>query len=235
MSQINIENIIINVTKKNIKNLHLTVHPPEGEVKISAPLHLDDETIRAFVISKLNWIKKKQEKFKNQPRQSESQFITGETHYYQGKSYLLNVIEDPKKQKVEIRNNTYLDLYVKKGSDINKRKQTLINWYRNQLKSQIPAIIRKWEKIMKVEVKEWGVKRMKTKWGTCNIQAQRIWLNLELIKTPEHCIEYVIVHEMTHFFERYHNAKFKQLMDHFLPHWPEYKQELNQTRLELYK
>ncbi|MEA5511495.1 SprT family zinc-dependent metalloprotease [Crocosphaera sp. UHCC 0190] len=232
MHQITLNDLIINVTRKKIKNLHLTVHPPDGEVRISAPLHLNDETIRLFAISKLHWIKKNQAKFKNQPRQNKKKFISGETHYYQGKLYLLNVIYDIKIPKVEIRNNTYLDLYVREGSEQNQREQTLINWYRQQLKAEIPAIIRKWEEIMQIEVKEWGVKKMKTKWGTCNIQAQRIWLNLELIKTPKHCLEYVIVHEMTHFFERHHNEKFRQLMDQFLPHWSTYKEELNQTPLE---
>ncbi|MEA5533713.1 SprT family zinc-dependent metalloprotease [Crocosphaera sp. XPORK-15E] len=232
MHQITLNDLIINVTRKKIKNLHLTVHPPDGEVRISAPLHLNDETIRLFAISKLHWIKKNQAKLKNQPRQNKKKFVTGETHYYQGKPYLLNVIYYIKTPKVEIRNNTYLDLYVKEGSEQNQREQTLINWYRQQLKSEIPAIIRKWEKIMQIEVKEWGVKKMKTRWGTCNIQAQRIWLNLELIKTPSHCLEYVIVHEMTHFFERHHNEKFRKLMDQFLPHWSIYKEELNQTPLE---
>jgi predicted metal-dependent hydrolase len=228
MYQITLEDLTINVTRKNIKNINLTIHPPKGEIRVSVPLNINDEAVRLFAISKLHWIKKNQAKIKAQTRQKPKEFISGESHYYQGKKYLLNVISYPDKPKIEIRNNTYLDLYIKEGSDINERRQTLINWYRKQIKIEIPPLIKKWEKIMDVEVKEWGVKRMKTKWGTCNIQAQRIWLNLELIKTPKQCLEYVIVHEITHFFERNHNTRFKEIMTHFLPNWTVYKEQLNQ-------
>ena len=232
MHQIEVSNLTINVTRKKIKNLHLAVHPPDGEVRISAPLHLDDESVRLFAISRLNWIKKNQAKIIAQPRQSQRKIVSGESHYFQGQRYLLNVIERDRPPEVEIRNKTYIDLYVREGSSEEKRREVLRNWYRQHLKNEIPKLIQKWETIMEIEVKHWGIKRMKTKWGTCNIQAQRIWLNLELAKKPPSCLEYVVVHEMTHFFERYHNEHFRKLMDQFLPQWRSCREQLNQTPLE---
>lgn len=232
MHQIEVRDLTINVTRKKIKNLHLAVHPPDGEVRISAPLHLDDESVRLFAISRLQWIKKNQAKFLAQPRQSPRKFVSGESHYFQGQRYLLNVIYRDRAPKVEIRNKTYIDLYVREGSSREKRRDVLRHWYRQHLKTEIPRLIKKWEAIMEVEVKDWGVKRMKTKWGTCNIQAQRIWLNLELAKTPPSCLEYVVVHEMTHLFERHHNERFYKLLNQFLPHWQRDRDELNQTPIE---
>ncbi|QDZ41647.1 M48 family metallopeptidase (plasmid) [Euhalothece natronophila Z-M001] len=232
MHQIKVSGLTINVTRKKIKNLHLSVHPPHGEVRISAPLTVDDESVRLFAISRLNWIKKNQAQILAQPRQSPRKFVSGESHYFQGQRYLLNVIYYNRAPKVEIRNKTYIDLYVREGSSQEKRREVLRNWYRQHLKSEIPKLIQKWQEIMEVKVRDWGVKRMKTKWGTCNIQAQRIWLNLELAKKPPSCLEYVIVHEMTHLFERHHNERFQSLMDQFLPHWRRDRDELNRTPIE---
>jgi hypothetical protein len=232
MHQIEVSDLIINVTRKKIKNLHLSVHPPDGEIRISAPLHVDDESVRLFAISRLQWIKKNQAQILAQPRHSPRKFVSGESHYFQGHRYLLNVIYRDRAPTVEIRNKTYIDLYVREGSNEEKRRDVLRHWYRQHLKTEIPRLIKKWEAIMEVEVKDWGVKRMKTKWGTCNPQAQRIWLNLELAKKPPSCLEYVVVHEMTHLFERHHNERFRSLLDQFLPNWRRYRDELNQTPIE---
>ena len=219
--------LLIDVVKKDIKNLHLGVYPPDGRVRIASPLKVDDETIRLFAISKLKWIKKNQAKFQAQPRQSPREYVSGESHYYQGDRYLLNVIYHSSAPKVVVRNKTYLDLYVRHGSIQEQREQVLINWYRQQLKSKIPQLIAKWEQVIGVSINDWGVKKMKTRWGTCNIQAKRIWLNLELIKKPQHCLEYVIVHELVHLLERNHGDRFKAYMSRFMPNWNSYKQELN--------
>lgn len=219
--------LLIDVVKKDIKNLHLGVYPPDGRVRIASPLKVDDETIRLFAISKLKWIKKNQAKFQAQPRQSPREYVSGESHYYQGDRYLLNVIYHSSAPKVVVRNKTYLDLYVRHGSIQKQREQVLINWYRQQLKSEIPQLIAKWEQVIGVSINDWGVKKMKTRWGTCNIQAKRIWLNLELIKKPQHCLEYVIVHELVHLLERNHGDRFKTYMSRFMPNWNSYKQELN--------
>jgi predicted metal-dependent hydrolase len=231
MHQITVSDLVIDVERKDIKNLHLAVYPPDGRVRIAAPLRIDDEAVRLFVISKLSWIKKHKAKFAAQERQSKREFVSGESHYFQGKRYLLNVIYHKGNPKVEIRNNTYIDLYVREGSDEAQRKKVMMDWYRRQLKADIPPLIEKWAATLGVQVNDWGVKQMKTKWGTCNIQAKRIWLNLELAKKDKHCLEYVVVHEITHLLERHHNARFIALMDKFMPNWRLYKDELNRAPL----
>lgn len=231
MHQITLGNISIDVVRKDIKNLHLGVYPPKGRVRIASPLKIDDEAVRLFAISKMAWIKKQQLKFEVQERQSERRFVSGESHYYKGKRYLLNVIYHNAAPKVEIRNKTYIDLYVRVGSTKEKREKVLTEWYRNQLKVQVPALIDKWQKIIGVKVNDWGIKKMKTKWGTCTIASCRIWLNLELAKKPEHCLEYIIVHEMIHLIERNHTDRFVAYMNKFMPQWHLYKEELNRSML----
>lgn len=232
MHQIVINDIIIDVVRKNIKNLHLAVYPPEGRIRIASPLNVTDEAVRLFAISKMPWIKKNQAKFKTQQRQPERRYITGESHYFQGQRYLMNVVTHSGNPKVVIRSKKYIDLYVKEGYSQEQRENVMTNWYRKNLKEQIPAIIYKWEKIIGVNVNQWEVKRMKTRWGTCNREAKRIWLNLELAKKPEHCLEYIIVHEMIHFLERNHTEKFVAYMGKFMPNWKTLKDRLNSSPLK---
>lgn len=228
MEKLIINDIEIELTKKNIKNLHLSVHPPDGRVKISAPNRMDIDTIRLFAISKLAWIKRQQNKFKSQERQPEREYVSGESHYFLGQRYLLNVIyTNKRKQGVEIRNKRYIDLYVRENTPKYLRERVMIEWYRKKLKELIPPLIAKWEPIMEVKVNEFGVKRMKTRWGSCNPAAKRIWLNLELAKKSPSCIEYVVVHEMVHLLERSHNERFIAYMDKFLPNWRAIRAELN--------
>ena len=228
MHQITVADLVIDVVRKDIKNLHLGVYPPHGRVRVATPRKINDEAVRLFVVSKLGWIKKQRLKFAGQERQSPREYVTGESHYVAGDRYLLNVIYQPGAPKVVIRNKTQLDLYVRPGSDLAQRRRVLTEWYRRQLKAQIPALLAKWQPIIGVAANEWGVKQMKTRWGTCNIRARRIWLNLELAKKPTHCLEYIIVHELVHLHERLHNDRFRQLMDRFMPQWRSYRDELNQ-------
>ncbi|MBU5255939.1 M48 family metallopeptidase [Tissierella praeacuta] len=228
MILLTINDIEIEVTKKNIKNIHLSVHPPNGEVRISVPKRMTEDAIRLFVVSKISWIKKQQDKFENQERIPDLEYISGESHYYFGQRYLLNVIyQSSNKSRVEIKNKKYIDLYVKEGSNKEKREKIMKEWYRKELKAVIPSTINKWEKIMNLTVGEWGVKQMKTRWGTCNPNAKRIWLNLELAKKPLHCLEYIIVHEMAHLIERGHGEMFKAIMDKYYSNWRNVKKELN--------
>jgi hypothetical protein len=185
-----------------------------------------------FLISKITWIKKQQKKFDNQARQSPREYISGESHYFFGKRYRLNVYETNKKQKVEIKNNSYIDLYVRHKSSVEKREDVMKEWYREELKKVIPDYISKWEKIMDIQLNFWGVKQMKTKWGSCNADRKRIWVNLELAKKNPRCLEYVIVHEMVHLKERTHGEAFKKLMDKYLPNWRAIKRELNEIVYE---
>lgn len=232
MNNIVINDIEIEVIKKNIKNVHLSVHPPAGRVRLAAPENMDEEAIRLFAISKLSWIKKQRKEFDTQERQSVREFLSGESHYFMGTRYLLNVIESSEKQRVELRNKKYMDLYVRQGHTKEKRERIVSQWYREELKRLIPEYIKKWEDTIGVTVNEWGVKLMKTKWGTCNEQDKRIWINLELAKKNPRCLEYIIVHEMVHLLERHHNDRFKAYMDEFLPNWKSIRDELNEMIYE---
>ncbi len=227
MKQMEIGNISIEVVKKNIKNIHLAVYPPNGRVRIATPENVKDETLRLFTISKLSWIRKQQRKFAGQERQPERKYIQRESHYFLGKRYLLRVIESDKPVKVAMKNKTYIDLHVKPNSTKEQRQYLMNEWYRAELKKPIPEIIARWEKKIGVLAEDWGVKQMKTKWGTCNIQKKRILVNLELAKKPVHCLEYIIAHELVHLLERLHNERFLGYMDKFVPRWKHYREELN--------
>lgn len=226
--QITVSNIKIDVEKKDIKNLHLGVYPPNGRVRIAAPLKVNDESIRLFAVSKLSWIKKQQRIFAAQERETEREFISGESHYFNGRRYLMNIISASGKAKIVLRHK-HIDLYVKPGSNQKYKASVVAQFYRNHLNEQIPPLIAKWEKKLKVNVNEYGIKQMKTKWGTCNIEAKRIWVNLELAKKPVSCLEYIIVHEMVHLLERHHNNLFIAYMDKCLPQWRTLKNELNKS------
>jgi len=231
MPRISVANIPIEVVRKDIKHLHLGVYPPEGRVRISAPLRFSSETIRLFAVSRIVWIKKQKLKFAGQERQPRRDYVSGESHYFQGKRYLLSVAEQDAPPKVNIRRKAYIDLYVRPGSPKIKRQEVLNIWYRTQLKAIVPDLIAKWQKIIGVQVADWGIKAMRTRWGTCNSKTKRIWLNLELAKKPVYLLEYILVHEMVHLLERHHGQAFIAHMDKLVPRWPAYKQELNKTIL----
>lgn len=221
----------MDVVRKDIKNLHVAVYPPKGRVRVAAPLRLDDEAVRLAVISRLGWIRRQQRGFQEQDRQSEREMITGESHYVQGRRYRLDVVEHPGRAGVCLPNNTTLRLRVPPGTSREKREAVLYRWYRRGLRERMPGLIAKWEPIVGVKVAEWGIKKMKTRWGTCNISARRIWVNLELAKKPSACLEYILVHEMVHFLERHHNEQFRNHMDRFMPQWRFYREMLNRAPL----
>jgi predicted metal-dependent hydrolase len=226
MPTIDLGTLTADVELKDIKNIHLSVYPPLGRVRIAAPSRMDLDTIRIFAISKLSWIKKQQTKFLGQQRETPREFIGSESHYYLGKRYLLKVIETEGKPSVAVEHNK-LVLRVKPNTDKQLKQTFLQEWYRDQLKILVPKYISKWEEKMQVKVSEFGIKKMKTKWGTCSREAKRIWINLELAKKPLECLEYIVVHEMVHLFERNHNDRFIAYMNKFLPQWRHYKDELN--------
>lgn len=221
----------VEVVRKNIKNLHLAVYPPDGSIRVAAPLRLDDDAIRLAVISRLGWIRKRKTGFEQQERQSERLMVTGETHYVLGRRYRLDVVEHSGAASIRIRNNSRLELRIPPGTQLSKRRAILSRWYRKLLQEQIPTLIAKCETVMGVHVAEWGIKRMKTRWGTCNSQDRRIWLNLELAKKPPSCLEYIAVHEMVHLLERHHNRRFAEYMDRFMPGWQMRREELNREPL----
>ena len=226
-----VSGITVQVVRKPIKNLHLSVYPPDGHVRVAVPKLLSDDNVRLAVISRLSWIKKQQANFQSQPRQSAREMVTGESHYLFGKRYRLEVIERRGCHEIAIANNTTLQLFVNPGTSTLNRALVLNQWYRNQLKAQIPDLLNRWQLTIGKEVQDWGIKKMKTKWGSCNITEQRIWLNLELAKKPLECLEYVIVHELVHLYERYHNKRFKTYMDRYLPQWHRCRDILNREPL----
>jgi len=228
---IRVSGIDVEVVRKDIKNLHVGVYPPEGKVRVAAPLLLDDDAVRLAVISKLSWIRRQKAHFREQPRQSKREYVPRESHYFLGRRYLLNIIEHAGRPRVEIRRSNRMDLFVPKGTDASNREQLILNWYRKELKAMIPSLIEKWQAVIGVEVVEWGVKRMKTKWGSCSAESKRIWINLELAKKPVQCLEYIMVHEMVHLLERNHTERFIALMDKFMPSWRLLRDELNHTPL----
>ena len=226
-----VSGIPVEVVRKDIKNLHLGVYPPDGHVRVAAPQRLNDEAVRLAVISKLAWIRTRQKAFQAQVRQSQRELITGESHYYQGRRFRLDVIEHNAPPAVRLRNNRFIELSVRPGSTWAKRNEVLEQWYRERLREQIPSLLTKWEPQMGETVAEARIKKMKTLWGSCNPTARRIWLNLELAKKPPSCLEFILVHEMVHFLERHHNARFRELMDTLMPLWRSHRDELNRAPL----
>ena len=221
----------VQTVKKNIKNMHLGVYPPQGRIRVAAPLKMSDDSIRLFVVSKIPWIRKQKSKFEKQQRQTKREYLSGESHYFLGNRYRLKVINTKDNPKVELKNKTHIDLYVKQNMSINQKEKLLDEFYRTELKKQIPLMLDKWQNKMGVKPSQVNVKKMKTKWGTCNSKDKRIWLNLELAKNPILCAEYVLVHELTHLIEETHSDRFFNLMDANMPKWPQHRDELNNSVL----
>ncbi|WP_335337184.1 SprT family zinc-dependent metalloprotease [Sedimenticola thiotaurini] len=230
MATIEIGSIPMQLNRKAIKHLHISVLPPDGRVRISAPKSMSDTAIRMAVISRIPWIKRQQRDFAKQPRQSAREMVSGECHYLWGRRYRLDVIERTGKHEIKTAPGR-LRLYVRPGASVQNRELVLNEFYRQQLKDRIPELFNHWQTKIGVNAAEWGVKSMKTKWGSCNAQAKRIWLNLELAKKPPECLEYILVHELVHLLERRHNERFKASMDRFLPDWRERRDLLNRMPL----
>lgn len=232
---VSIRGIAVQVVKKSVKNLHVSVLPPVGRVRITAPLKMKDEAIRMAVISRYSWIKKQQTKFKEQARQSIREYVSGESHYFLGKSYRLKIETTDEKPVVFIKGKTQIVMQVVKDATTDKRGELLTKWYRAQLREILDKLIPKWEKKMKVTATKVGIRHMKTRWGSCNQEQKSIWLNLELVKKPVTSIEYVLVHEFCHLKEKKHNDIFLALMDKNMPKWRMYKDELNKMPLSYEK
>ena len=215
------------VVRKPIKNLHLSVLPPGGRVRIAAPEHMKDDAIRMFIATRIPWIKKQQGKFATQERQTKREYVSGESHYFFGKRYRLEIVYEDNPPRVSVMGNSKIVLHVRQKSTLEKREETMAEWYRKELRTVVDEVISKWQKKTGVHAGAWRIKKMKTRWGTCNQKAGRIWLNLELAKKPIACIEYVIVHELLHLIEKKHNERFVNLITKYLPKWRSEKEELN--------
>lgn len=229
--QIEVGGIAVEIVRKDIKNLHVGVYPPAGRVRVAAPLHLNDDAVRLVVVSRLGWIRRRQSEFEQQNRQSEREMVTGESHYFQGRRYRLDVIEHDGPASVCLSNNATLQLRVRSEVDSAAREIALQRWYRRRLREQLPPLLAKWQPRAGVSVSAVCIKKMKTRWGSCNAEARRIWLNLELAKKPAACLEYILVHEMVHLRERHHDERFRKLMDALMPTWRAAREELNRAPL----
>lgn len=225
-----VSDLEILIEKRDIKNLHIGVYPPFGRIRVAAPVHLDNDAIRLAVISKLSWIKKRQIAFLNQPRQSPREMVTGESNYLFGKRYLLNVIYRHGKHEI-VKKHSKLELYVKENTTIANRLQVIEEYYRDNLRRELEVLVDKWQKNIGVELNVWKIQKMKTKWGSCNIEDKRVLFNLELAKVPRECIEYIVVHELLHLKERHHNDNFKMLLDEYMCDWQSRKQQLKFCRI----
>jgi len=227
-AQIKLEDIEIDVFLKRIKNIHLSVYPPTGQVRISAPFYMSIDNIRTFAISKIGWIRKQQTRLRTQERETPRDFIDRESHYLWGKRYLLAVIEKNKVPSVTLEGNKIL-LQIRPKTNSDKRYEIVENWYREQLKAELPALIAKWEQHMKVKVNKFYVRKMKTRWGSCNPRKRTIRLNTDLARKPRTCLEYLVVHEMAHLLVPNHSTRFIALMDEFMPNWRDCQNQLSAT------
>jgi predicted metal-dependent hydrolase len=225
-TQVQLGDIAVDVVRKEIKNVHLGVHPPTGRVRIAAPSRMSLDTIRAFAISKLGWIRKQQRKLAEQERETPREYLNRESHYVWGQRYLLKIVEGDFPPSVELSHSRMI-LRVRHGATAEKKQAILDEWYRNQVKDAAPSLITKWERLMGVKVQRLFVRRMKTKWGSCNHRAGTIRLNTDLARKPKECLEYIVVHELVHLLEPTHNARFVALMDQFMPKWQSHRKALN--------
>jgi predicted metal-dependent hydrolase len=226
ITQIELGDIAVDVVQKDIKNIHLSVYPPTGKVRISAPLQMNLDTIRVFAITKLGWIKSQQQKLREQERETPREYLDRESHYVWGKRYLLKIEEKNAAPEVELKHNRII-LRIRPATSQETKQAILEAWYRENIKQAVPTLIVKWEPLIGVKVAHFFVQRMKTKWGSCNPDSRSIRLNTDLARKPPECLEYIVVHEMSHLLEPTHNARFISLMDQFMPKWRFYKDELN--------
>lgn len=225
-TRIELDEIIIEVVRKRIRNIHLKIYSPNGDVKISAPLRMSLSSIHSFAVSKLDWIRKHQRKIRERADAVPPEYLNKNNYFVRGECYKLEVIEKEAPPKIVLENGSFI-LHIRPGTSEEKREIIIEDWYRDQLKNELVPLIEKWEEIMGVKVRNVFIQHMKTKWGSCNYIAGNIRINTELAKRPLKCLEYVVVHELAHLLERSHNGRFKAIMNQFLPNWSASRDELN--------
>lgn len=224
--EIEVSGIPIEITRKKIKNLYLRVNRGTAKVKVSCPVYVSEKALNRFIDTRIDWIKTRQAKALLVLDKKDYKYVTGETHFFKGSPLMLEVFEEEGRPKLFLEEER-LVLKTSKNSTTQQRQRVLDNWHRVYLKSEVPRLIKKWEPLMGVKVDDFGIRKMKTRWGTCNITSKRIWLSLELAKKTPKCLESVVVHEMVHLLERLHNKRFYMFMDQFFPEWRIYEKELN--------
>jgi predicted metal-dependent hydrolase len=230
ITQLRLGDIAVDVVLKDIKNIHLSVYPPTGRVRISAPRRMKVDTIRVFAISKLNWIKQQQKKLREQERETPREYLDRESHYVWGRRCLFRVVEEHTTPIVKL-NHSRMILQVSPGATDEAKQAAVARWYREQINAAVPDLLAKWEPLVGTRVERTFVRKMKTKWGSCNPGTGSIRLNTDLAKKPRECLEYIVVHEMVHILEPTHSARFVALMDRLMPQWRLYRNELNRAPL----
>ncbi len=229
--QLRVAGLAIQVIRKDIKNLHLGVYPPDGRVRLAVPFGISDAAARLAIIGKVAWIRRQQARFAAQPRQSKREMVSGESHFYMGRRYRLHVVEREAPSRVLLRRRAILELQVRGRCDAGVRRRVLFRWYRERLRELLPPVLARWEVALGVRALDVRIRRMRTRWGTCNALARRIWVNLDLALKPVQCLDYIIVHELAHFIEPLHGERFVALMDRHLPRWRHHRDVLNQAPL----
>ena len=222
--------IQVTVIRKKIKNVHLSVYPPNGVVRMSAPLRMSDETLRVYLVAKIGWIRSQQKKLQEAQRETAREYIDRESHYLWGSRLLLKIKEEAVPATVEVKSRQMI-LRVRPGSTMESREAVVHAWYREQVRRAAEPLIAKWETKLKVRSNSLFIQKMKTKWGSCNTTKKNIRLNTELGKKPKECLEYIVVHELVHLLEPSHNARFQELMDRNLPNWRALRSQLNSSPL----
>ena len=228
-----IAGIPVSIIKKDIKNMHLYVKPPDGHVEVSAPLHLSDESIAMFARTRIGWIKKQKEKFRLQPRQTEREYISGETLYVWGRQFFLQVEHNSRKNSLVFSGDKAI-LAVRKNSTPQQRANFVQEWYREQLKAEIEKRLPKWENLSGLYCSGWQTKYMTTQWGTCNTKTGKIWVNLQLAKKSFECLDYILLHELAHLRTRNHDSQFIAILDEFMPYWRDVRKQLNDSTLDYF-
>lgn len=228
---ITVRGLKVDVVRKNIKNLHLGVYPPNGRVRIAVPLAVSDDAIRLAVIGKFGWIRRQREKFTGQPRQTKRDMVNGESHYVFGRRYRLSLVVSKGRPRILLKTKTKMELHVPARTSAATRRSVLDRWYREEIRAAAGPLLEQWQEKLGVRLSFWGVKRMKTKWGSCNHRTKRVWVNLELAKKPLECVEYIVVHELVHLLEPNHGNRFISLMDKHLPDWRQRRRLLDSSPL----
>ncbi len=213
--------------RRNIKNLRIGIYAPHGEVRVAAPLRMDELTVRNFIVARFGWIVRHRSQIERREPARGRQFSSGEIHYFQGRPLVLDVTEAHGRAQVQISGESAVQLRMPPGADLQARHRAFDSWYRRQLRAQLVPMVGHWQERLGIEIADLRIRQMKTRWGSCNARARKVCLNLDLVRKPPRCLEYVLVHELVHFFERRHNARFYQFMDEWLPDWRDRRAELN--------
>lgn len=229
--RLQVSDIQAEVLNKDIKNLHISIMPPDGRIRVSAPLNMSEESVRLAIVSKLSRIRQEQNSFAAYIRESRKEMVSGESHFVDGNRYILELVEENEAPSITIKKKKTIELRARPNSSRDKREQIMQEWLRNRMRNNLAELIPKWESIIGVNASHYGIKRMRTKWGSCNSGKKRIWLNLELAKKSPQCLEYVLVHEIIHVLEPKHSDRFFELLDEYMPTWRIHRDTLDKPPL----